>query len=184
MATFVLMAPIILLTMFFLARRTPAIGVQVDYALLHIPLLGKALRDHANTMWCRTFGALLRSGIDVLKALTLVEETMSNKYFAEQFRQMREVVRQGRSITQGIENTALQKLCPMALTMVSVSEETGGLDTSLLHVARYCEERLTRRVALLGKLVEPAIFIVVGGMVGFVYFAFFLAMLAVTRSAH
>jgi type II secretory pathway component PulF len=31
--------------------------------------------------------------------------------------------------------------------------------------------------------VEPAIFVVVGGMVGFVYFAFFMAMLAVTRSA-
>jgi type IV pilus assembly protein PilC len=72
----------------------------------------------------------------------------------------------------------------MSLTMVSVSEQSGGLDESLLHVARYSEEQLTRRVSLISKLVEPAIFIVVGGMVGFIYFAFFMAMLSVTRSAH
>jgi type II secretory pathway component PulF len=36
---------------------------------------------------------------------------------------------------------------------------------------------------MLGKFIEPAIFIVIGGIVGFIYFAFFLAMLAATHSA-
>lgn len=115
--------------------------------------------------------------------MELVGETMSNKFYADQFIKMREIVRQGGSLSKGLETTQLHALCPMSLTMVSVSEESGGLDESLLHVARYCEEQLTRRVSLLGKLVEPAIFVIVGGMVGFIYFAFFMAMLSVTRSA-
>jgi type IV pilus assembly protein PilC len=109
---------------------------------------------------------------------------MGNLYYAAQFKKMREIVRQGRSLTEGMRITAMHRLCPMAMTMIAVSEESGGLDTSLFHVAKYSEELLARRVALLGRMVEPAIFIVVGGMVGFVYFAFFMAMLAVTRSAH
>ncbi len=176
--------PFIIAIAFFLARKVHDIGKKLDYGVLHIPLLGKAFRDHANTMWCRTLAALLHSGVDIIAALELVESTMGNLHYAVQFKRMREIVRQGRSLTDGIKETNIHRLCPMALTMVSVSEESGGLDTSLFHVARYCEERLSRRVALLSKLVEPAIFVVVGGMVGFVYFAFFMAMLAVTKSAH
>jgi type IV pilus assembly protein PilC len=178
-----LLAPPVLIVAFILARRTPSLGVHIDHAILRLPLLGKAFRDHANTMWCRTLGALLRSGIDILAALELVGGIVGNQYYTVQFTKMREIVRQGGSLTRGLESTRLHALCPMSLTMVSVSEEAGGLDESLLHVARYSEEQLARRVALLGKLVEPAIFIIVGGMVGFIYFAFFMAMLAVTKSA-
>jgi len=180
----VLAAPFAAVGLFLLARRLPSTGLRVDEALLRLPLLGPALRDHANAMWCRTLGALLHSGIDVVTALELVRGTLGNQYYRAQFDQVKAVVRQGRSVTQGLESTALGRLCPLSLTMVSVSEETGGMDNSLLHVAADAEDRLTRRVAFLGRIVEPAIFVVVGGLVGFVYFAFFMAMLAVTRSAH
>lgn len=68
------------------------------------------------------------------------------------------------------------------LVALQLVQETGGLDVTLLKVADYSEEPLSRREGILGKLVESAIFVVVGGMVGFVYLAFFMAMLAVTRS--
>jgi len=176
-------APFVAGACLLLLRRIPAYGQRIDGAVLRVPLLGLAFREHCNTMWCRTLGALLGSGIDAVGALTLVGQTMGNMYYAEQFRLMQDIIRQGRSLTQGITETALNRLCPIALTMVAVSEESGGLDESLLYVADYCEDRLTRRVTLLGTLLEPAIFILVGGIVGFVYFAFFMAMLAVNKSA-
>jgi len=179
----VLAAPLILVAAYVLARRSPAIGERIDYIKLRLPLLGKAFRELANAMWCRTLGSLLGSGVDVLAALQLVEETVGNLHYSGQFRKMQEVVRQGGSLGKGLRESSLRRLCPIGLTMVTVSEQSGGLDVSLLKVADYSEEQLARRVGILGKLVEPAIFVVVGGMVGFVYFAFFMAMLAVTRSA-
>jgi type IV pilus assembly protein PilC len=178
-----IIVPVIIVAGLVLLRRIPRYGRRIDQALLHIPLLGLAFREHCNTMWCRTLGALLGSGIDVVNALALVSQTMGNQYYVEQFRLMQGIIRQGRSLTYGITQTALHRLCPIAVTMVAVSEETGGLSDSLLFVANYSEERLTRRTALLGTMIEPAIFIIVGGIVGFVYFSFFLAMLAVTKSA-
>ncbi|MDR0703863.1 MAG: type II secretion system F family protein [Planctomycetaceae bacterium] len=175
--------PIVLSAAYFFARKTPSICERLDYFLLYVPLLGKAYRDHSNTMWCRTLGALLKSGVGVLTALELVEGVMSNRHYAAQFHKVHGMVKQGDSISKGIRNTTLAKFCPMALSMIAVSERSGSLDISLLHAADYSEEQLSRRVTMLGKFIEPAIFIVIGGIVGFIYFAFFLAMLAATHSA-
>ncbi|MDO4550006.1 MAG: type II secretion system F family protein [Planctomycetia bacterium] len=180
---YLILVPVILVVMYVLARRNPDVCEKMDYAMLFIPLLGKAFREHSNTMWSQTLGALVKSGVDILVALELVEGVMSNKHYAAQIRIIREYVRQGGSLSKGIQYTTLAKFCPMCLSMVSVSERSGSVDTALLSVADYSEEQLSRRVAILGKLVEPVLFAFIGLIVGFIYFAFFLAMMATTHSA-
>lgn len=180
---YVLLTPVVLVTAFFAARTSSQTAIPVDRALLWVPLTGKALRHYANTMWCRTLGALLKSGIDAMSALDLVALTMGNAYYAHQFKAMRLQICQGASLTKAAADQGMNKLCPMAYTMIPISEESGGLDESLLQVADYTEEQLSRRVALISKLVEPAAYVIVGGMVGFIYFAFFMAMMQATSSA-
>ncbi len=77
----------------------------------------------------------------------------------------------------------LRQLGSLLSAGVPILTALRAVDVTLLKVAEYSEEQLSRRVGILSTLVEPAIFVVVGGMVGFVYFGFFLAMLAATRSA-
>jgi type IV pilus assembly protein PilC len=180
---YILVTPVVLVLGFVAARRHTHSAPIVDRAILQVPPIGKALRDHANTMWCRTLGALLRSGIDILTALELVRQTVGNAYFAVRFARIRGRIRQGATCSRSFTENDMQRWCPMAVAMMAVSEESGGMDESLLHIADYYEEQLGRRVALLAKMVEPAVFIIVGGMVGFVYYAFFLAMLTATTSA-
>ena len=179
----VVAVPILLAVLLLLGRRSPQFAPAIDATALRIPLVGKAFREHANTMWCRTLSALLGSGVEIVTALELIEHTMGNQFVAMQFRQLRQAVREGRSLTKSIEETALFRLCPIAHTMVLVSESSGSLDRSLLQVATYSEDALQRRVRLLSKLVEPAMYAVVGTMVGFVYFAFFMAMMSANRAA-
>jgi type II secretory pathway component PulF len=71
----------------------------------------------------------------------------------------------------------------MAHTLVNVSEEGGHMDESLLEVGRQSEDQLKRRVALLGKLVEPVVFVMVATFVGLVLFGFYLGVMAATRAA-
>lgn len=180
---YLLAAPLLLSVLFLLARRQRVSGEIVDACLLRIPLLGGAFRDHANAMWCRTLGALLSSGVNIVPALELLENTMGNWFFAAQFRIMRTHVREGRSLIVAFEHTGLAGQCPMARAMIAVSEQSGGLDSALGQVADFHEEELQRRVKLLSRLVEPVMYAIVGSMVGFVYFAFFMAMLAAQRSS-
>ncbi|MDR1491412.1 MAG: type II secretion system F family protein [Planctomycetaceae bacterium] len=177
-----LIVPIFLTAAYFLLRRHPTVAERIDFAMLYVPLIGQAIREHNNTLWTRTLGALVRSGIDITAALELVAGMMSNRHYAAQIQKVRGSVKQGISLTKAVQETTLRSLCPMCSTMLGVSEKSGSIDTSLMHTADYCEDRLTRRVTLLGKFVEPAIFGFVGGFVGFIYFAFFMAMLAATRS--
>lgn len=180
---YMLATPVVLTVFLLFARRRASTGESVDQMLLSVPLLGGAFKAHANTMWCRTLSALLHSGVGIVEALELVEQSLGNWHFAAQFRKMREDVRQGRSLTRAMDGTVLPKLCPMARSMVATSEQSGGMDAALAQVADYYEDVLQRRVKLLSKLVEPAMYAVVGGMVAFVYFAFFMAMMAAQRSS-
>ena len=180
---FILAAPLIFLFLIAFLRRKRGSGAVVDRLALGIPGLGGAFKFQANTMWCMTLGALLRSGVDVIASVELVEMTMGNLHYAEQFAKIRGELRQGSGLGKCIEQTTLARYAPMAHTMVSVSENSGGTDEALRHAAAFSEEQLARRVTLLSKLVEPAMFIVIGGMVGLVYFGFFMAMLSATNSA-
>jgi type II secretory pathway component PulF len=72
---YLLASPFLLGLGYWLARNfIQGAGVWLDRGFLRVPLIGKAFRDHANTMWCRTLGALLRSGLDIISALDLVQE--------------------------------------------------------------------------------------------------------------
>jgi type IV pilus assembly protein PilC len=179
---YVLLAPVGLAVAFGLLRRTDRAGAGIDRATLRAPLLGKALRAANNAMWTRTLGTLIRSGIDIVSSLDLVERTLGNRHYRRQLRTVRETVRRGRSLSDGLAATDLKRLCPLAEALVAVGERAGGVDDALLQAAEDSDARLDRRLKLLARMIEPAIFVIVGGMVGFVYFGFFMAMLAATKS--
>jgi type IV pilus assembly protein PilC len=72
---------------------------------------------------------------------------------------------------------------PMLSRMVAVGESAGTLQEVLMEVARFHEMQLQGTIRRLSVLVEPVIVVVVGGIVGFVYIAFFVAMFAVAGGA-
>jgi type IV pilus assembly protein PilC len=67
--------------------------------------------------------------------------------------------------------------------MIEIGENTGSIDEGLLYVADFNEKELERRLEFLSKIIEPALLVIVGGMVAFVYIAFFLGLMAVSRGA-
>jgi len=180
---YILLAPFALAGLVALLRRSSVTGEKIDAMALRIPLLGGAFRFHANAMWSLTLGSMLSGGLDILAAVTLVEGTMSNGHYAAQFRRIKTRLRDGVSLSRAIGESALRAHCPMAHAMIAVSETGGSLDEGLMHVARFSEEQLERRTTLLGRLVEPTVFILVGGFVGIVYFGFFMAVMTATQVA-
>ncbi len=165
-----------------LGRRNQAVGRVTDLVLLYLPAVGRVFLASANAIWCRTLGLLLGGGVHVVRAFELVQEHTYNRYVRAQMAKAREEILLGASISEAMKTTALPRLCPMAAMMLEVGEGAGTADASLLKAAQYAEEDLLQRIELLSKLIEPAIYIVVGTMVGFVYYAFFMATQAVSQS--
>lgn len=179
---YVLLGLVLAVFAFIMARRTESLGKIVDLCLLHVPVIGPVLVASANAVWCHTFGILLSSGIFVVQALEMVSETTPNKHYKAETGKIREDILRGTSISDALLETSLPRYCPMASMMLEVGEGTGTADTSLMKAAEYYEENLLQRISVLSRLIEPAIYLVVGAMVGFVYYAFFMAIQAVSMS--
>ncbi len=66
--------------------------------------------------------------------------------------------------------------------MIQVGENSGSLDECLQSVAEYAEEEMQRRIGFLAKMIEPALFVIIGTLVGFVYMAFYTSVLSAATS--
>jgi type IV pilus assembly protein PilC len=179
---FFVLIPMLFAVSIFFGRKNRILGEKIDFIFLKVPLLGKILAASGNSVWTRTLGILLRSGINILSAIDLTRDTLKNIHIKEQFNVIKKVVEQGQPLSTGMNVTTLAGFSPLAEAMVRIGENTGTVDNGLLYVAEFSEDELDRRLGLLMKLVEPALFIVVGGMVGFVYIAFFMGLMAASRS--
>ena len=168
-----------LFTVFIMTlRRTERAGYAIELTLLHIPLFGKVTRFSANALWNKTLALLLDSGIPMVESLELTRRTMGNRYYQIQFDRLSDKVLSGKSLSAGMATTKLARLSPLSDSLVKVGETSGNMEEGLRFVGDYYEDQLERRLDLLGKLVEPALIVIVGGMVAFVYVGFFMGMAA------
>ncbi|MGE3536613.1 MAG: type II secretion system F family protein [Candidatus Tectimicrobiota bacterium] len=148
----------------------------MDRLGLRIPILGRVFRLAGTTTFAYGLGVLLRSGITLLEGLRTVESLLGNRYLARCVATARERVLQGGSLAEPLASG--QAFMPMLPRMVAAGEASGTLDEVLEEVARFHEAQLQSTVRQLSVLIEPIIIVVVGGIVGFVYVAFFLTLFA------
>ena len=123
-------------------------------------------------------GLLLHSGITIMQAMDYTISALNNRFYRDELEEMKKNVSQGHPLSTALRVSHLQKFIPLADSMLVVGENTGNVDSGLLKVADFCDADLKKRISLLSKLIEPALFIVIGGLVGFVYIAFFMGMMA------
>lgn len=175
---YLLMLPVILVIIAVLLRKNPRTAFYTDYFFLRIPVIGKVFQASNNMLWCRTLGLLLRSGINIIPALEFTKDALNNFYYRNALSEMKKIVSQGHPLSTALRVSPLRSFIPLADAMLLVGENTGRLDNGLLKTAEFSDADLQKRIALLSKLIEPALFVIVGGIVGFVYTAFFMGLMA------
>lgn len=179
----VFLSPFLLVAGYMLLRRVPSVGLSIDRMSLWIPVFGKVGRYSANALFNHTMSMLVASGISVVDALELVRGTISNLWYALNLAGVRRKVMAGRMFSDALKESALRRLSPLTPALVKVGENSGSMDEGLGYVGDFYADALERRLDLLGKLVEPALIVVVGGMVAYVYIAFFMGMAAMNAAA-
>lgn len=157
--------------------NTPAGRITVDRMMLKMPLFGDLIQKTATARFCRTFGALTRSGVPILTCLEIVRDTAGNQVIANAVDEARREIQTG-----GLISIALQKeqVFPlMAIQMISIGEETGELDKMLSKVADFYEDEVEQAVKALTSILEPIMIVLIGAIVGSILLAMYLPMFAV-----
>lgn len=174
---FGLVATAILVVAFVLVRSTPRGRVAIDGASLRIPLVGPILHLAATASFTRNLAVLLASGVRLTESLEVVDTLLSNRWIARHVGVVRDRVVAGAGFAEPLIQT--RAFPPMVGSMAAVGEASGSLDEVLADVADFHEDRLAARIKRLAAVLEPVIVVVLGGIVGFVYLAFFLAIYAI-----
>ncbi|MEL6108647.1 MAG: type II secretion system F family protein, partial [Planctomycetota bacterium] len=120
--------------------------------------------------------SMIGSGITVVEALRTVEKLHYNRFLASRVAAAREAVIAGDALAPSLARR--HTFTPMLASMVAVAEDSGQMEEVLQRVVDYHDEQLQMAIKRLSALVEPLVVIFVGGIVGFVYMSFFLALFA------
>ena len=150
----------------------------LDRVLLRMPVVSGVLRLSGTAVFARGLSVLLESGVTLLDSLMTVEQLVSNRVLREKVASARQTVLRGESLAAGLGGGRC--FLPMLPRMVAVGESAGTLSAVLGEVARFHEAQLVAVIRRLSVLIEPAVILAVGGIVGFVYLAFFTALFSTT----
>jgi len=156
---------------------TPIGRRKVDALVLKVPLFGDLIQKTATAQFCRTFSSLTRAGVPILMALEIVREITGNSIISDAINQSRDDVTQGIPLSLAL---ASKKVFPeMAIGMLAIGEETGELDAMLAKVADFYEDEVAATVKAITSMLEPAMIVIVGGIVGSILLAMYLPMFSI-----
>ncbi|HPF99041.1 MAG TPA: type II secretion system F family protein [Kiritimatiellia bacterium] len=158
--------------------RTPAGQRWWHRAQLRLPLVKTIVTANAFAHFARTLGTLLANGVQVLQALSIVEDTVGNVVIAEAIRDARSRVTDGATISLPL---AQGKIFPPLLTdMLAVGEESGDMSGALMHIAKRYDDDLDRSVKVFTTVLEPILLLFMAVLVGFVAISMLLAVFDLT----
>jgi len=146
----------------------------VDRLLYRTKIFGTVIQKLASARFSRTLATLLDSGVMIVPSLELVEKAVGNTVIAAAIQQARSSITKGSGIAKPLEETKV--FPPMVVQMTAVGEETGALSTLLNQVADFYEKEAGYAVESLTTLIEPAIIMILGLVVGTIVAAIALPM--------
>ena len=135
-----------------------------DRQLLKLPVVGSVLQKLEVSRFSRTLGTLLQSSVPLIQSINLVKEIVENQAIASTMESIKSGVKKGEGLTRPIRKAEI--FPPFALHLLAVGEETGRLDDMLLQIADSYDRDLKRSLQRLVALLEPAIILVMGLIIG------------------
>ncbi len=164
----------IVVVVFVILNHWPPSRWWLDFIGLHVPVMGRIAQLNGTVIFGRAAGMMLAAGVSVIETLETMERLHNNTYLASRVAYTRKKVLQGASLSDPLNEKI--SYMPLMLRMMKVGENSGTLDDILIEMTEFHEDELNHSIDALVGMIAPAITVLVGGMVGFVYGAFLVAM--------
>jgi general secretion pathway protein F len=170
--------PVIVAALFGLYRYvSTSQRMAFDAFKLRMPIVGKLLRLTEVARFGRTLGVLLRSGVPMLQALDIVRAVAGNQVIAQALGEVQVGVREGAGMAAPLGRSGV--FPQLALQMIAVGEDTGKLDEMLITTADFFDREVRNDVKRLTRLLEPAMILIMGLVVGFMVISMLMAVFSI-----
>jgi general secretion pathway protein F len=163
------------------ALRNSAFRLKADTALLQLPLIGRLTRDLHGAKMARTLSTMIAAGLPVLEGLTITGRTVSNRRLRLATEAMADAVREGGGLSAAMRRADV--FPPILVYMTASGESSGRLEPMLERAADYLEREFSTFTAVMLSLLEPAIIVVMGGVVAMIVLSILLPILQINTLA-
>ncbi len=153
-------------------KRSKKFSHFIDRMSLKLPIVGTILEQAAIARFCRTLAITFAAGVPLVDALKIVAGATGNAVYDDAAMQIRSDVSVGHQLQLAMQQTEV--FPNMVIQMAAIGEEAGSLDAMLVKVAIAYEEEVNNAVDALSSLLEPAIIVFVGVLVGAMVIAMYL----------
>ena len=150
----------------YAVRKTEQGKYLWDRLKIRAPLIGPLNQKIAVARFSRTLGTLLQSGVPLLSALEIAKNVVNNLIVAEQVRTAAKDVEEGQNLSAPLSRSDF--FPPIAVEMIAVGEQSGNMETMLFRIADSYEKEVEANVLMVTSLLEPAMILVMGAVVGFI----------------
>ena len=164
----------------FFYKRSDPLRHWVDRMMLKLPVIGQVLHNSSIARFARTLAVTFKAGVPLVEALGNVAGATGNTVYEKAVLRMKNDVAVGYPLNMAMKQVNV--FPHMVVQMTAIGEEAGALDTMLFKVAEFYEEEVNNAVDALSSLIEPAVMVIIGGLVGSIVIAMYLPIFKIAMT--
>ena len=162
----------------FLIRfyKTKPGRLTLDRVFLFLPVVGAVITKAAMVQLTWSLAMLLKSGLNLLASLRISAGVIANRVIQNAVENAAEAILNGKDLSGSLAQSPV--IPKEVIRLSAVGERTGALDEVMKELAAYYDKELQAGIKRMSAAIEPILILLIGGMVGFVYAAFFQAIMS------
>jgi type IV pilus assembly protein PilC len=172
---------IVLFIGFLLLLRIRAFRLLWHRFILALPLAGRMAAQVSIINIARTLDLLLKGGVKIVQALEITADTLTNLVYRDEVRRISQAVQRGEPMSRSMINNP-RLFPPTFAQMAMVGENTGKLNETLSFLADFYESELDNTTKSMSNILEPAMLLIMGGVVVFVAISIITPIYKISQS--
>ncbi|MBK7616689.1 MAG: type II secretion system F family protein [Burkholderiales bacterium] len=162
--------------------QRPLTRGRIDGLKLRLPGVRSLFTKIYLSQTLRVMGMSLAHGVPLVDAIRACQDLVGNSVFRQFMVDLRLRVTEGSGVALGFSQASF--VPPMVQQMIATGENTGSLAKVMSRVADFYDRELARQLALVSRLVEPVMLLVMGALVGLIVASLILPIFKLSRAVH
>jgi general secretion pathway protein F len=160
---FLLIAIFVFILVLRAAFRKEHVRYRWHHFLLGLPIFGKFIKSANAARFARTLSILTASNVQILEALRISAQVLTNLPMRAAVEEANLKVREGSSLKSALEKSGY--FPPMTLSLIASGEASGNLEGMLERAAGIQEREMDAITSTLLGLLEPVLILIMGGVI-------------------
>lgn len=136
----------------------------IDAFKLNVPMFGVLFRKLYMARFARSTETLMSTGVQMLETLRISARAVNNVHVAEEINRAAEKVKDGKALSVALKGE--EYILPLVPQMISIGEQSGGIDAMLGKAATFYENELDQTIKAISTMIEPILMVMLAGVAG------------------